>query len=198
MRRVIVSMNVTLDGFFSGPRGELNWHFPLWNDEMSQSAFEQLSTMDTILLGRLTYQSMACYWPKAPASNFADMMNRLNKVVFSSTLQQAAWNNTQIVHENTAEEVARLKNQPGKNMIIYGSGSIVACLKEAGLIDEYRIWVHPVVIGSGKSLFNLHDRMNLTLLRTKTFGSGVIVLYYQPHPTRFTSGHCCGRTVLAG
>lgn len=191
-------MNVTLDGFLSGPRGELDWHFPLWTEEMAQSACEQLSTMDTILMGRITYQSMACYWPKAPASDFGDMMNRLNKVVFSSTMQQAAWNNTRIVRENTAVEVTRLKNQPGKNIIVYGSRSIVACLKEAGLIDEYRIWVHPVVIGSGKSLFNLHDRVKLTLLRTKTFGSGVIVLYYQTHSTGFVAGSNCRRTMSAG
>lgn len=186
-------MNVTLDGFLSGPRGELDWHFPLWTEEMAQSACDQLSTMDTILMGRITYQTMAPYWPKAPAGNFGDMMNRLNKVVFSSTMQQAAWNNTRIVRENTAVEVARLKKQPGKNIIVYGSRSIVACLKEAGLIDEYRIWVHPVVIGNGNALFDLHDRMNLTLLRTKTFGSGVILLYYQSHPLTSRTGLCCGR-----
>ena len=187
-------MNVTLDGFFSGPRGELDWHFPLWNEEMSQSAYEQLSTMDTILLGRVTYQAMSCYWPKAPASDFGNMMNRLDKLVFSSTLHHAAWNNTRLVREEVTTEVARLKTQPGKNIILYGSGSIAACLKKAGLIDEYRIWVHPVVIGNGKALFNLHDRMNLTLLRTKTFGSGVILLYYQPHPITSATIPRCGKT----
>ena len=180
MRSVIVSMNVTLDGFVSGPQGELDWHFPLWNEDMSRCATEQLLTMDTILVGRITYQSMAGYWPTAPSSNFGDMMNKLNKVVFSSRLHQPAWNNSRVVRADAAHEVARLKKLPGKNMIIYGSRSIVACLQEAGLIDEYRIWVHPVVIGRGKTLFGMHDQMNLTLLRTKTFGSGVVVLYYQP------------------
>ena len=180
MRRVIVSMNVTLDNFVSGPQGELDWHFPLWNEEMSRCACEQLLTMDTILLGRVTYQSMAGYWPTAAPGSFAGMMNKMNKVVFSSSLQRVNWNNSRVAAEDAAREVARLKRLPGKNMIVYGSRSVVACLKDACLIDEYRIWVHPVVIGKGKTLFDMNDHMNLTLLRTKTFGSGVVVLYYQP------------------
>lgn len=178
MRRVIVSMNVTLDGFVSGPLGELDWHFPLWNEDMSNSACEQLRTMDTILMGRITYQSMAAYWSAAPSGPLYDMMNSCSKVVFSSSLQTPHWNNSRIVGEDAAREVSRLKQSTGKNIIVYGSRSIVACLKKAGLIDEYRIWVHPVVIGQGKPLFNLYDQIDLTLLRTKTFSSGVVVLYY--------------------
>ena len=195
MRKVIVSMNVTLDGFVSGPGGELDWHFPLWNEEMSRCACEQLLTMDTILVGRITYQSMARHWPTATPSPFGDLMNRLNKVVFSSTLHQPGWNNTRVVAQEAALEVARLKSMPGKNMVVYGSGSIVACLKAAGLVDEYRIWVHPVVIGKGKPLFSINDQIDLTLLRTKTFGSGVIVLYYQPstlHPSCSNRSHIHG------
>ncbi|MBE7172564.1 MAG: dihydrofolate reductase [Williamsia sp.] len=187
MRRVIVSINVTLDGFVSGPKGELDWHFPLWNEEMSGSACEQLQTMDTILMGRITYQSMSRYWPGAAPTRFGNMMNSFCKVVFSSTLQKTSWNNSRIAAGNVALEVNRLKKMPGKNMIVYGSISIVDCLKEAGLIDEYRIWVHPVVIGKGKPLFNLHDHLSLQLLRSKTFGSGVIVLYYQPKNPAFAA-----------
>lgn len=181
MRRVIVSMNVTLDGFMSGPNGELDWHFPFWNEEMSNCACEQLSTMDTIVAGRVTYQSMADYWPFAPSGPFTDMMNNHTKIVFSASLQKGEWNNTRVVNENIYVVLTTLKLQPGKNMIVYGSGMLVSSLIALDMIDEYRIWVHPVVLGTGKALFKSPDnKMNLKLLRTKTFGTGVILLYYLP------------------
>lgn len=177
-------MNVTLDGFISGPGGELDWHFPFWNEEMSQCACEQLSTMDTILIGRVTYQFMSNYWPAVSAGRFADMMNNYHKIIFSTSMQKAAWNNSRVVKENIDLEICRLQHQPGKNIIVYGSGSLVSNLIRLNMVDEYRIWVHPVLIGRGNALFkNLPNRMTLQLLRTKTFGSGVILLYYQAGKT---------------
>jgi dihydrofolate reductase len=187
MRKIIVSINVTLDGFMAGPQGELDWHFPLWNDEMSEFAYEQLCMMDSILLGRVTYQAMAGFWPLelAHASGdqkhraYAGMMNDYTKIVFSKTLAAPQWKNTRVVNRNIAQEIARLKQQPGLDMIVYGSGSIITKLMRLSLIDEYVLWVHPIVLGKGKPLFKaLPDRHLLKLLKTKTFSSGVVILYY--------------------
>jgi dihydrofolate reductase len=187
MRKIIVSINMTLDGFMAGPQGELDWHFPLWNEEMSEFAVEQLSMMDSILLGRITYQAMAGYWPAEAvrqSSNrkkidFAGMMNEHTKIVFSKTLTTTAWQNTRLIKRNIAQEVTRLKQEPGLDIIIYGSGSIISRLMRLGLIDEYVLWIHPVVLGKGRPLFKeFPDRHTLQLLRTKTFSSGVVILYY--------------------
>jgi len=181
MRKLVVSMNVTLDGFLAGPNGELNWHFPLWNGEMAGCAETQLRTMDTILVGRITYETMAAYWPRAPRGDFANMMNGYTKIVFSKTLKKVEWVNSVLMSENIEAEVSALKAQAGKGIIIYGSASIVRTLMKLGLIDEYRIWMHPVFIGKGKTLFKeLHQNITLQLIRTKRFGSGVMLLYYVP------------------
>jgi len=188
MRKIIVSMNVTLDGFMAGPGSELDWHFNYWNEEMSECASEQLSCADTILLGRVTYNAMAKYWPYVASNRsyprrdiaFADMMNNHNKIVFSGTLKKAFWNNTKLAKENTSRIILKLKQQPGKDIIIYGSGSIVSDLMRWGLVDEYLLWVHPVVLGKGKVLFRgLNDGFKLKLVNTKTFNSGVVLIYYQ-------------------
>jgi dihydrofolate reductase len=174
-------MNVTLDGFMSGPNGELDWHFPLWSEEMSRYACDQLRMMDTILVGRITYETMAAYWPSAPGDAFADMMNSYPKIVFSKTLQQAPWKNSRIIHKNVEGEILKLKQQKGQDMIIYGSGNLLSTLTTMGLIDEYRIWIHPVAIGVGHPLFtDIKAKLGLRLVNAKLFDSGVIVLYYQP------------------
>ena len=190
MRKVIVSMNVTLDGFMSGATGELDWHFNYWNEEMADHAGRQLSKSDTILLGRVTYQAMAQYWPyqavnmSFPRENvvFAEMMNNYHKIVFSRTLKEATWHNSRVVNTNLRTEILRLKQQPGRDMIVYGSGSIVSRLLQLGLVDEYELLVHPVVLSKGKALFKgLQSGRALELFDTKTFSSGVIVLYYRPY-----------------
>jgi dihydrofolate reductase len=191
MRKVIVSMNVTLDGFISGPDRELDWHFRSWSKEMSASATEQLSKADTILLGRVTYRAMARYWPAAmrdldfPKSDieFAYMMNNYAKVVFSRTLTTPEWYNSRLVAGDIVNEIECLKRQPGKDMITYGSGRVVSALMRSGLVDEYRIWVHPVLLGNGTPLFSdLPEKLNMKLFDTKAFGSGVVILYYRPGP----------------
>lgn len=173
-------MNLTLDGFFAGPNGELDWHFPLWNDEMSSYALAQLRTMDTILLGRCTYQSMSAYWPLAPPEEFTIMMNNYTKIIFSKTLKSTEWKNSRLAKENVRNEVLQLKLQPGKNIIVYGSGSLVKSLMQLDLVDEYRFWLHPVIILSGQPFFNDFNKTSLKLIRTKSFSSGVVILYYQP------------------
>jgi dihydrofolate reductase len=188
MRQLIVSMNVTMDGFMAGANCELDWHFDYWDEEMAGSLSDQLSDSDTILLGRITYQAMAGYWPSKalnpgrPGEDlaFAHMMNNYQKIVFSNTLTKTDWHNSRILKGNIAEETARLKQEPGKNIIVYGSGDIVAALVGSGLIDEYRLWVHPVILGKGRRLFrNLRDQIRMKLISIKTFNSGVAILYYR-------------------
>jgi len=181
-------MNITLDGFMAGPNCELDWHFRFWNDEMAEYACEQLRSADAILLGRVTFTGMSKYWrsvsmdetyPRADIA-FADMMNHHHKIVFSKTLQEPEWHNSRIVKKNIRREVFKLKDEPGKNMIIYGSGNVVKQLTKAGLIDDYVFWVHPVILGKGKSIFNKNSLWpELNLYRTRTFSSGVVVLHYK-------------------
>jgi dihydrofolate reductase len=179
-----------------GPNGELDWHFSNWNDEMGEYALEQLRAVDTILVGRVTYESMANYWPKAftePGSRkkdveFAKMMNEYPKIVFSNTLKRLDWNNARLAKNDIAEEVAELKKQHGKDMIIWGGVGIVYSFIELGLIDEYRIWVSPVAIGDGIPLFsNLEDRLDLKLIKAMMFSNGVVLLEYGLKPISIIS-----------
>ncbi|RYG53141.1 MAG: dihydrofolate reductase [Chitinophagaceae bacterium] len=188
MRKLILSMNITLDGFIAGPQCELDWHFSYWNNEMSRHASEQLSRTDTILLGRVTYTAMAKYWPSVVMDNsfprddiaFAEMMNTHAKIVFSATLKKAGWHNSRLIQRATDAEVTRLKRLPGKDMIIYGSSKLAQSFMKADLIDEYMLWIYPVILGEGKPLFReLNDQSSLRLVDTKSFSSGVILMDYQ-------------------
>jgi dihydrofolate reductase len=183
MRKVILFMMVTLDGFFEGPNGEIDWHNV--DQEFNKFAIEQMDSVDILLFGRKTYELMASYWPTPAATTddpiVADKMNRLPKIVFSKTLSSVEWQNTRLVKENVAEEVAKLKHQPGKDLIIFGSSDLAVTFIQHGLLDEFRIMVNPVVLGNGKPLFKgIKDRLNLKLLKTKTFRSGNVLLYYEP------------------
>ena len=186
-RRVIVSEMLSLDGFFAGPNGEIDWHTV--DEEFNQYAIDLLNTVDTILFGRKTYQLFESYWPAAatnPSTSKSDLeiardINNMTKIVFSRTLDRVEWKNARLLKEIIPEVVDEMKQQPGKDIVIYGSGSIVSLLMNLGLIDEYRIIVNPVILGNGKPLFKgLRDRLNLKLLRTKTFSSGNVLLCYQP------------------
>lgn len=190
MRKLIVSMNVTLDGFMSGPHCELDWHFRRWNREMGSLMTEQLSEADTILLGRTTYMAMAKHWPSItmdasyPVENilFAHMMNTHYKIVFSQTLTKPEWKNSVVVNGDVEREVIQLKEEKGKNIIVYGSGKLVPTLMQLDLIDEYYIWIHPVVLGKGRLLFKNEEKMKLYLTNTQTFSSGVVLCSYKTKP----------------
>ncbi len=182
MRKIIVSNHATLDGFFAGPDGEIDWF--VWDDETADDDKNLLRSIDTILFGRVTYELMAGYWPTVTTEDpiVAEVMNNLPKIVFSKTLEKVEWQNSRLVRGNIAEEITILKRQPGKDMVIYGSGSIVSTLSQLGLIDDYRLFVNPVILGSGKPLFkDLKNRINLKLLDAKTFASGTVSLHYQSH-----------------
>lgn len=188
MRKLIVSMNVTLDGFMSGPDCELDWHFKCWTKEMGEALCRHLASADTILLGRVTYQAMAKYWASKMTDlnlrgedfAFAEMMNHYAKIVFTNTLSIPEWNNSQLINGNVSDEIKYLKKRPGRNLIVYGSGKLISALVHCDLVDEYQLWVHPVVLGKGKPLFNNpHESLDMKLLESKTFSSGVILLHYQ-------------------
>lgn len=184
MRKIIASEMVTLDGLFAGPNGEIDWFS--WNEEMARYAIDLISTVDTLLFGRVTYELMASYWPSAspPTEDpvIIDKMNNLPKIVFSKTLEKVEWKNSKLVKDNIAEEILKTKMQPGKDMVIYGSGSIVTSFMNLGLIDEYHLFVAPVVLGRGKALFkDLKDMHKLKLVRTKTFSNDIVLLQYHPN-----------------
>ncbi|MFZ1083144.1 MAG: dihydrofolate reductase family protein [Candidatus Kryptoniota bacterium] len=183
MGKLYIFNFVTLDGFFEGPNRDLSWHNV--DREFNEFAIKQLDEIDVLLFGRVTYQMMASYWTTPTAIRddpiVASKMNSLPKIVFSRTLEKIEWNNTRLVTENIAEEIRRLKQLPGKYMAIFGSSDLALTFMQHGLIDEYRIIVNPVILGSGKSLFNgIHDRLKLKLLKTKTFSSGNVLLNYEP------------------
>jgi dihydrofolate reductase len=183
MRKVFLFNMISLDGFFEGPGQDLSWHNV--DDEFNEFAIDQLREVDTLLFGRVTYQGMASYWPTESAISddpiVAGLMNSLPKIVFSTTLDSVEWNNAKLVKVNIVEEISKLKQQPGKEIAIFGSSELAAALAGHGLIDEYRIMVNPVVLGAGKPLFKgTGKRLNLKLLKTKTFDSGNVLLYYEP------------------
>ena len=183
MRKVILFNMITLDGFFAGPNGDIDWHGV--DDEFNEFAITQLDAVDVLLFGRVTYELMASYWPTADAlindPIIAKQMNHLPKIVFSRTLEKADWQNTRLVKGNIAEEISKLKQQPGKDLIIFGSADLSATLTNLDLIDEYRVMVNPVVLGSGKPLFQgIQNTLHLKLVNTRTFASGNVLLYYQP------------------
>ena len=177
MRKLIVTEFLTLDGVMEEPA----WTAPYWNDEIAKFKFDELFGSDTLLLGRVTYQGFAAAWPsRTDEQGFADRMNGLPKFVVSTTLEKVEWNNSRLIKENIPEEVSRLKQQPGQNILIYGSGDLVQTLMQSDLIDEYWLLVYPIVLGSGKRLFQDESKTTLSLKETKTFSSGVVVLCYQP------------------
>ena len=183
MRKVFLFMMVTLDGFFEGPNQEIDWHNV--DEEFNEFAIEQLNELDTLLFGRVTYEGMASYWPTPFAQEddpiVAGKMNDVPKIVFSTTLDKAEWNNSRLVKEHIAEEISKLKQQQGRDLAIFGSSNLTASLLEMGLVDELRIMVNPIVLGKGTTLFKgIHDKVNLKLLKTRTFRSGNVLLYYQP------------------
>lgn len=183
MRTVFLFIVVSLDGFFEGPDHELDWH--IVDDEFNEFALQQLNDVDTILFGRRTYQLMASYWPtqagREDEPHIADKMNSLPKIVFSTTLETADWSNTRLIKHNALEEVSKLKEQPGKDVAIFGSSDLTVSLLKRGLVDEVRVVISPVVLGSGRLLFDgIGEKVNLRLLRTRTFGSGNVLFCYQP------------------
>jgi dihydrofolate reductase len=185
VRRVIVSEFVSLDGVFEAPD---QWHFPYFDEEMGQEIQAAMGQADAMLMGRVNYEEWADFWPQQyPEENpAAGFMNGVRKYVVSTTLKEPlGWDNSTLIKENVAEEIARLKRQTGGDISISSSGSLVRSLLRDGLIDELRLMVHPVVVGSGKRLFEEGgDQIALELVDFRTFSTGVLYLTYRPVSVR--------------
>jgi dihydrofolate reductase len=183
MRKVIVFNFVTLNGYFEGPNRDISWN--IHDAEENEYAVEMLKSGNTLLFGRVTYELMASYWPTPYAIKndpiVAEGMNTADKIVFSRTLEKVEWSNTRMVKDNIEEEIKNMKQQPGKNMTLLGSGSILTQFAQQGLIDEYQIMVNPVVLGDGTPIFKgIQHSLNLKLTTTRTFRNGNVLLCYQP------------------
>jgi len=181
MRKVVASEFVSLDGVVESPD---KWHFPYFNDQMQEAIGSAMAASDAMLMGRILYEEWAAFWPKQdPEENpIAARMNGIQKYVVSTTLEEPLqWQNSTLINENVAEEIEKLKEQPGKEISISGSPTLVRSLLQEGLLDELRLMVHPIVVGSGKHLFeDGQDQKALQLVDSKTFSTGVLYLTYQP------------------
>jgi dihydrofolate reductase len=175
MRRIIESTLVSLDGVIGEPHV---WAKDYFDSEAREDALKQLLASDAMLMGRRTYEIFAKIWP-AQTGDYADRINSMRKYVFSSTLDRATWNNATIVKGDVATEVAKLKRQEGRDLIIYGHGLLGQALLEHRLLDELRFSIHPLVVGHGKLLFREGDSAALRLVATKTLRTGVVVITYQ-------------------
>jgi dihydrofolate reductase len=184
MGKLSVFESVSLDGYFSGPNGDISWakqnNDPEWNKFVEDNA----SSEGILMFGRVTYDLMVQYWPTPTAAKndpvVAERMNNRQKIVFSRTLDKSTWNNTKVINGDIAEEVRRLKEQGGKDITILGSGSIVSQLTQEGLIDEYMLSINPVVLGKGRTIFEgLKDKINLKLTKSRNFSNGNIVVQYE-------------------
>jgi dihydrofolate reductase len=184
MRKVIMFNSVSLDGYYAGPNGEIDW---FTHDPEVDNAAHQMMNPDTIIFGKTTYQMFEGYWPhvardsNAPenARIIANELNQMSKVIFSTTLQEVTWENSVLFNGNLAEEVKKLKQQNSGDITIFGSGTIVQQLEDHGLINEYIVKLIPVILGTGKSLFHHVREHKLKLIESKAFRSGVVILHYK-------------------
>jgi dihydrofolate reductase len=184
MRKIIASEFISADGYIVGAKEDMSWVTANFNEAMGKYAADLMASMDTILLGRVTYQTMASAWPNwtEEQSLGAEKMNNTPKVVLSKTLEKAPWEKYELAtlfSDNVEQRIKELKQKPGKNIVMYGSANAVQILTRMGLIDEYHLLVHPIFLGDGKPLFARMERLvNLKLLRTETYRNSVNMLCY--------------------
>jgi dihydrofolate reductase len=188
MRKVILSVNITMDGLMAGPNGELDWHYEYWSAEMAESSSAILSNIGTIIVGRVTYLALLQYWSQiavSPLSSAADryyahLLCGIPKVVFSNTLTVVNRYQSSLVKGSLQEEVMALKRQPGKNIISWGGINMAYSLIKAGLVDVYLLWVAPVILNTGVPLFRETKEWDkLKLMKTQHFSNGVVLYYYE-------------------
>lgn len=180
MRKIVAGLFISLDGVVEAPE---TWHFPYFNDEMGEIVGSQMAGADTMLLGRRTYEEFAAYWAdKGGDVAFADEINATRKLVASRTLTSVEWQNSSLIEGEVGQALRRLKAEPGKDISITGSPTLVRSLLAQGLIDELRLLLHPFVVGGGKRLFEtgVLERLPLQLISSRTLATGVIYLTYGP------------------
>jgi dihydrofolate reductase len=186
MPRLVVFNQVSLDGYFAGRNGDIGWaHKDKQDAEWNEFVAANAKGGGVLLFGRVTYELMASYWPTPHALRndpaVAERMNQLAKVVFSRTLGKVTWNNTRLVRDGMVAAVRKMKSEPGDDMAILGSGTVVSQLARENLIDEYQLVVNPVVLGAGRTMFaGVEDQLRLKLANSRTFANGNVLLRYQP------------------
>ena len=181
MKKVILQMSISLDGYFEGPNHGIDWH--IVDDEFNAYAVKMLKASDALIMGRRTYELMAGYWPTAADNDpvVKEQMNSTPKLVFSRTLTKVEWQNSRLATGSIADEVARLKQVPGHGLLPVGGSELAAAFLEQGLMDELRIILTPILLGRGKTVFDgIKQRYPLRLLSTKKFKSGNVVMIYEP------------------
>lgn len=187
MRKVIVFLHSSLDGIVEGPNGVMDINWISYDEDLAKHSDEVLRTVDTVLWGRGTYLGMQQYWTTVPSNPeasphevaHAKWIDATSKIVFSTTLEHVDWNNSRLVKKNVAEEILKLKDQPGKDMIVLGSPRFAHHLMQLGLVDEFKMTISPVVIGKGLPYFKyIPEKLNLKLNEFKTFNSGAMALSY--------------------
>ena len=179
MRKIVVTEFISLDGVVEDPH---LWHFEFWSDEMGDFKLNEVKVADALLLGRVTYEGFAAAWPgRTDDAGFADKYNSMPKYVVSTTLENPEWSNSHVIRDNVAEEVAKLKEGGDGEVQICGSVELINSLLDSDVIDEYRLMVHPIVVGKGKRLFKDRDASkSLVLTKTESLPNGVMVLTYAP------------------
>lgn len=185
MKQIVMLNRVSLDGFFAGPNGEIDWFI---HDPAVDKAAHEFGGADTVLFGRVTYQMFEAHWPavgrdpNAPkeARATAEELRQMTKVVFSKTMKGVTWENSRLAHNPVVEEVKQLRQAAGSALITFGSGTIVQQLANKGLIDDYFLVVTPVILGQGKPLFKDVQKLNLKLVESRGFASGNVLLHYKP------------------
>jgi dihydrofolate reductase len=177
--RLVATEYVSLDGVFEEPG---QWSGPFFNDEAAQFKWDELQASDALLLGRRTYEGFAAAWPSmTDEAGFADKMNSMPKYVVSSTLDKAEWSGSRLIKGDVSEEIRKLKQEPGQDLLLSGSAQLFNALLQEDLIDLYRFMLHPIVLGNGARLFaEGDDHKSLALAETKSFSTGIVILEYEP------------------
>jgi dihydrofolate reductase len=180
MRKLILQMQISIDGFVCGPKGELDWIFPDVDEGYTKWTVDKVGQAGAHVMGRATYGDMAAHWPTS-TEPYAAPMNQIPKVVFSNSLKEARWGETRIVAGDLREEIGRLKEESGRELLAHGGARFARALVSAGVVDEYRLVAHPVALGKGLSIFSgLEAPIRLTLVEAITFKSGAVAKVFRP------------------
>lgn len=187
MRKLKLQVQITADGFVSGPNDELDWMSFDWDDNIARFVWELTESSDTIILGRKMTPGFVDYWlkvikdPKSVEYEFGKKMIDIPKVVFSKSVKKSEWINTEMANGDLKDEINKLKNKPGKDIVVYGGASFVSSLIKEGLIDNYYLFVNPVAIGTGKTIFGgVNGRLKLKLVDSVRYDCGIVINHYQP------------------
>lgn len=184
MRKLKLQVQMTIDGFIAGPNGEMDWMTFNWDNELKKYVIELTEPVDCIVLGRKLAQGFIPYWaskPEVEDASGVDKLNNTKKVVFTKTLDKSEWDNTVLAKGDLVDEIKKLKSQNGKDIIAYGGGTFVSNLIKARLIDEFHLFVNPVTLGTGMSIFKgLESKQNLALKKSLAFTCGIVLLCYEP------------------